>query len=251
MGNYYAEDVEYLLLKAVSECREPVGAGFLAETFANRKDLALSEATIGRHLRRLEQKGYLCCERYNGRSRGRVMTKKGSDRMKELAAGQKQVKAVAAVMEVLRDGSGRQLRNVLVTREIIEPEAAALAARNATEENIRAIHEVVARMVRLTDEGRSMAATDGPFHVEIARASGNSVLEMVVRMVRTDRDFSPEIECIINASSVEKPSDHWNIYKAIAEHDEEKARRLMKQHIRNIIDAIDAYEESQADSSGI
>ena len=47
MGNYYAEDVEYLLLKAVSECREPVGAGFLAETFANRKDLALSEATIG------------------------------------------------------------------------------------------------------------------------------------------------------------------------------------------------------------
>ena len=62
---------------------------------------------------------------------------------------------------------------------------------------------------------------------------------------------SPEIECIINASSVEKPSDHWNIYKAIAEHDEEKARRLMKQHIRNIIDAIDAYEESQADSSGI
>lgn len=168
--------------------------------------------------------------------------------MKELAAGQKQVKAVADVMEVLRDGSGRQLRNVLVTREIIEPEAAALAARNATEENIRAIHEVVARMVRLTDEGRSMAATDGPFHVEIARASGNSVLEMVVRMVRTDRDFSPEIECIINASSVEKPSDHWNIYKAIAEHDEEKARRLMKQHIRNIIDTIDAYEESQADS---
>ena len=81
MGNYYAEDVEYLLLKAVSECREPVGAGFLAETFANRKDLALSEATIGRHLRRLEQKGYLCCERYSGRSRGRVMTKKGSDRM--------------------------------------------------------------------------------------------------------------------------------------------------------------------------
>ena len=120
MGNYYAEDVEYLLLKAVSECREPVGAGFLAETFANRKDLALSEATIGRHLRRLEQKGYLCCERYNGRSRGRVMTKKGSDRMKELAAGQKQVKAVADVMEVLRDGSGRQLRNVLVTREIID-----------------------------------------------------------------------------------------------------------------------------------
>ena len=103
MGNYYAEDVEYLLLKAVSECREPVGAGFLAETFANRKDLALSEATIGRHLRRLEQKGYLCCERYNGRSRGRVMTKKGSDRMKELAAGQKQVKAVADVMEVLRE----------------------------------------------------------------------------------------------------------------------------------------------------
>ena len=118
MGNYYAEDVEYLLLKAVSECREPVGAGFLAETFASRNDMALSEAAIGRHLRRLEQKGYLCCERYNGRSRGRVITKKGSDRMKELAAGQKQVKAVADVMEVLRDGSGRSGRTGISLRRL-------------------------------------------------------------------------------------------------------------------------------------
>lgn len=46
MGNYYAEDVEYLLLKAVSECREPVGAGFLAETFANRKDLADRKSVV-------------------------------------------------------------------------------------------------------------------------------------------------------------------------------------------------------------
>lgn len=245
MSNYYAEDVEYLLLQAVSEHQEPVGAGFLAETFADREDLALSEATIGRHLRRLEQKGYLCCEQYNGRSRGRIITQKGVARIQELAVGRKQIKAVTDVMKVLRDGNERQLRNMLVTREIIEPEVAALAAKNATEENIQAIHEVVDRMVRLTEMGRSMAATDGPFHVEIAKASGNTVLEMVVRMIRTDRDYSPEIECIINASSAEKPNDHWNIYRAIAEHDEEKARQLMKQHIRNIINMIDAYEKSQ------
>ena len=119
MGNYYAEDVEYLLLKAVSECREPVGAGFLAETFANRKDLALSEATIGRHLRRLEQKGYLCCERYSGRSRGRVMTKKGSDRMKELGFLNDAAYAAQVVRYYSAKGYGeRKLRDELYCRGV-------------------------------------------------------------------------------------------------------------------------------------
>ena len=61
------------------------------------------------------------------------------------------------------------------------------------------------------------------------------MLEAVIKMLRTDRDYSPEIETIINASSLNNPSDHASIYRAIKEHDAEKARYIMKLHIHNLI----------------
>ena len=69
-----------------------------------------------------------------------------------------------------------------------------------------------------------MAAKDAIFHIEVARATGNPVLEAVMRMIRADRDYSPELERMINASSVNNPSDHLNIFLAIEERKPDKAR---------------------------
>ena len=88
-----------------------------------------------------------------------------------------------------------------------------------------------------------MAATDAPFHIAIAKASGNPVLEAVMKMIRTDRDYSPEVESIINASSLNNPSDHLSIYQAIASHNEEKARFIMRNHIRNLMKKVGRYQK--------
>lgn len=242
MSSFYSENVEYMLLRMVAGQEEPVGAGFLADMLQSNGNCTMSEATIGRHLRKFEKQGFLKSEKYDGRSRGRIITDQGRARLKELAVERRQAKAMLDTMEIFNDGFGEQLHNVLVTREIIEPEVAALAAQNATQENIDAIRKIVEQTAQLTEKGESMAATDAPFHIEIAKASGNPVLEAVMKMIRTDRDYSPEIESIINASSLNNPSDHMSIYRAIAEHDAEKARQIMKQHIHNLIVKSSRYQ---------
>mgnify|MGYP001625088441 FL=1 len=243
MNDLHSQKIEYMLLRIIARETKPIGAGFLADILQGEQDTAVSEATIGRYLRKFEKQGYLRSEKYEGRSRGRVITEQGLARVKELAAERRQAKAVLDTMEVFSAGLDEHFHHVLATREIIEPEVAALAARNASEEDIAAIGAIVEEAAALTQKGQSMAATDAPFHIAIAKASGNPVLEAVMKMIRTDRDYSPEVESIINASSLNNPSDHLSIYQAIASHNEEKARSIMRNHIRNLMKKVGRYQK--------
>lgn len=242
MSHSTSDNVEYILLKNISEHSEPIGAGFLADALHAQGISSASEATVGRYLRKLENQGYLASQKYDGRSRGRTITPMGQARLGELATERQQRKAMMDTIELFRNGFGEQLRNMLVTRAILEPEVAALAARNATPADITAIGEIVAQTARLRENGESMAKTDAPFHIAVARATGNPVLEAVMRMIRTDRDYSPAIESIMNTSSLYSSCDHLHIYNAIAQRNEEEARSVMAGHIQNLIDQCNQYE---------
>lgn len=249
MSQISSNDVEYILLQTISEHSDPVGAGFLADTLHAQGISSASEATVGRYLRKLENSGCLVSRRYDGRSRGRVITPEGQARLQELITQQRQHKAVMDSMALFLDGFGQQLRNMLVTRSILEPEVAALAAKNATQEDIDAIGQIVAETAQLRQSGQSIAKTDAPFHIAIAKATGNPVLEAVMQMIRADRDYSPEIESIIDASSMNTPSDHLSIYNAIAQRNEKEARRIMKNHIQNLIEQCNRYEVKTKNAS--
>ena len=245
MSGFDSKKTEYLLLHMIADSGHPIGAGFLADMLTSGGEDAASEATIGRYLRKLEMQGLLRSEKYNGRSRGRVITEDGARRIRELEIEQRQEKAMMDTMEIFNNGFGGHLRNLLLTREIVEPEAAALAAQNAGEEDIEAIQKIIEESARLTQSGGSMASTDAPFHIAVAKASGNPVLEAVVRMLRADRDYSPEIEHMINTSAVNNPSDHRSICRAIEARDPDSARRIMKQHIHNLIVTVGQFEKER------
>ena len=236
-------EMEYILLRTVADAGIPVGAGYLADTLQSTGKSTLSEATIGRYLRQFEQRGYLKSEKYDGRARGRAMSEAGLAYLRELEVSRQQAQMVQTTLELFTNSFGVQLKNVLAARQIIEPETAALAAANATSEDIARLRQIVDETAQLKSHGKSMAAKDAIFHIEVARATGNPVLEAVMRMIRADRDYSPELERMINASSVNNPSDHLNIFLAIEERKPDKARRIMKQHIHKLIVKVEGYEK--------
>ena len=236
-------EMEYILLRTVADAGIPVGAGYLADTLQSTGKSTLSEATIGRYLRQFEQRGSLKSEKYDGRSRGRAMSEAGLAYLRELEVSRQQAQMVQTTLELFTNSFGVQLKNVLAARQIIEPETAALAAANATSEDIARLRQIVDETAQLKSHGKSMAAKDAIFHIEVARATGNPVLEAVMRMIRADRDYSPELERMINASSVNNPSDHLNIFLAIEERKPDKARRIMKQHIHKLIVKVEGYEK--------
>ena len=236
-------EMEYILLRTVADAGIPVGAGYLADTLQSTGKSTLSEATIGRYLRQFEQRGYLKSEKYDGRSCGRAMSEAGLAYLRELEVSRQQAQMVQTTLELFTNSFGVQLKNVLAARQIIEPETAALAAANATSEDIARLRQIVDETAQLKSHGKSMAAKDAIFHIEVARATGNPVLEAVMRMIRADRDYSPELERMINASSVNNPSDHLNIFLAIEERKPDKARRIMKQHIHKLIVKVEGCEK--------
>ena len=134
MSGFDSKKTEYMLLHMIADSGHPIGAGFLADMLTSEGEEAASEATIGRYLRKLEKQGLLRSEKYNGRSRGRVITEDGARRIRELEIEHRQEKAMQDTMEIFNNGFGGHLRNLLLTREIVEPEAAALAAQKACEE---------------------------------------------------------------------------------------------------------------------
>ena len=77
--------MEYRILQQAADQGGPIGAGFLFNALQTDNNPILSEATLGRYLRSLEQRGYLASERYDGRSRGRVITEAGRRRLSELS----------------------------------------------------------------------------------------------------------------------------------------------------------------------
>ena len=120
-------------------------------------------------------------------------------------------------------------------RRLVEGECAALAARNATRTQLRAIEEALEAMAHERDRGRMPLASDRRFHTRIAEASGNSALVLVVRtlwdqrtgplFLRLEHHFdTPELWNVAIR-------EHREVLAAIARHDAPGARRAMQRHM--------------------
>ena len=236
--------IEYVLLSAISSSEEPVGAGALRDILEEH-GIHVGEATVGRCLRKIEKKGYL--ERVG--FRGRRLTAEGERRLKELFSEHGQMKSAEELILSMKSGGCKHLKDLMVARRALEAETASLAALNATEEDLTTIREALDHMDSLKTEGKSIAATDAPFHIGIARASGNRVLEFALKLIRHNQDYSPLLEYIRTLSGSMYQSDHWKIYRAIEARNPDEARMLMTQHIDTMIEEIAAYERSQSSAN--
>ena len=128
-------------------------------------------------------------------------------------------------------------------RKIIEPEIAAMAAQNATDAEIA---ELSKRLTDTAHDPEEAAQQDYNFHIALARAAHNRVLEeMMVGMQwilrgtiarRLQRDRSMEYVCL---------AEHQRIYEAVKRRDCEAARREM----RLSVDERKLFQQKQTDEN--
>jgi GntR family transcriptional repressor for pyruvate dehydrogenase complex len=134
--------------------------------------------------------------------------------------------------------------DILDTRVLLEPEIAALAARQATPLQIRRLNSVArafdAAEAELdgSEEAREKLlerwpATDARFHVLLAEASQNPVLAILIEVIvgilwqqrRIGRRYPPDAE------RQRAQAQHRAIADAVAARDPEAARRAMLEHL--------------------
>jgi len=127
--------------------------------------------------------------------------------------------------------------DVLRARRLVEAETAALAARNATPAQVRAIEQAFERLAADMRANRAHSAGDRLFHVRIAQASGNTALAKVVAQLwSTQRDpLATRMEALFVTGRRRRDNigEHRRILEAIRAKDSTAARRAMREHLRN------------------
>ena len=124
-------------------------------------------------------------------------------------------------------------------RWLIEAECAALAAREASRAQIRAIEDALEDMVREHGKNQNAMplAADRQFHLRIAEASGNSALVLVVKTL-WDQRTGPLFMQLDNHFTTDETwvtaiKEHRDVVNAIAKHDPRAARAAMRKHMDN------------------
>lgn len=124
----------------------------------------------------------------------------------------------------------RQLtRDLLQLRIIIEPEIAALAAQNATAQDVEELEALLAQLRELVRTGSDFAANDQQFHTKLAECTHNQVmsrlLPVIAEGVHTFSDTVREPETVYTIKS------HTEVVEAVRGHRPSDAREAMLYHL--------------------
>jgi GntR family L-lactate dehydrogenase operon transcriptional regulator len=225
------------ILLMIGESQRPIGARELTRRLGEGPDGAgVSESTINRLLRRLDQQGLT--RSLDGK--GRVLSNAGRV-LAEKAATERRWHEQLGALEIrtLQD-----VRDLLVARRGVEREIARAAAVAATDRDVARLRRLLARHESAIGAGdaRRIAAVD--FHKALAAITGNQMLQAVATVVFDPRfDIFEQILDVITAgrgTTEESPHEHEDIVTAIAAHDADAAEAAMLRHINRLIDDASA-----------
>jgi DNA-binding FadR family transcriptional regulator len=135
--------------------------------------------------------------------------------------------------------TARDVLAVLELRISLETEAAGLAARRRTEQNLAAIAAALAAFRGAIDRLHDTSSADFDFHLEIARATQNRHFIELMRclgtmMFRRARWSSTRATAAERAEHQRRVhAEHEQVYRAIAAQDADAARAAMRTHLGN------------------
>ena len=110
----------------------------------------------------------------------------------------------------------------------IEPEAAALAAQNATEEQKHAIIAAIENMEKAERGERDPLETDIAFHLAVLDASNNRFLIQLDGLIETALRFSIRMTNRLKGVRIASVTEHKDVADAILAGDAVKARAAME-----------------------
>lgn len=127
-----------------------------------------------------------------------------------------------------------QLQSILEVRKALEIEAADLAAQRRENEDLETMRALVEEMENDLPEAINSEKTDLAFHLALAKASKNPLLDRLMNTVQEIISDTLHVTRALwlNSGSTQRLfEEHREIYLAIAARDNETARQLMYEHL--------------------
>ena len=130
-----------------------------------------------------------------------------------------------------------QLAELYVVRSELEGLAARLAARHATEEEMRLLKDMVAEDRSLIDDPTALARTNRRFHRQVHLASHNRYLVQQLDLVYRSMALMASTSLSAKGRSETAVNEHSAIVEAIAKRDGGAAYDQLKAHISRAFEA--------------
>jgi len=131
-------------------------------------------------------------------------------------------------------------------RALIEGEAAALAAKTITPEELAKIEQTLVAM----EAGIDADQADRDFHYLISAATRNNAMLNTIKQFWAIRDSQPEIklayQSICKQSDYVRSEEHRAIFNALKEGDSQAARTAMHAHFNRLINSLIEATEAKA-----
>ena len=120
-------------------------------------------------------------------------------------------------------------RDLIQIRAILEPPIAALAAQNATDEEVEALRKILVEIEELIERREDYAQKDVEFHEQIANCSHNSVMSNLVPVIGNGvAVFAREVQSTEYRQTL---ISHRSIYEAIRNRRAVEAQQAMYFHL--------------------
>lgn len=244
------EASELRILQIISENDAPVGSRVLRQQLLPH-GIDLSEATVGRWLSELTERGYL---EGHGRQ-GRVLTDSGKARLENLQTRHDTWARVSDLFQMYEAVDPAHLLDLLHARRLIEPEIARLAALRATDKDLERIAtsaEGTSRIPRSIPDGSCStnsqrheailtAQTDSAFHMAVAQGAHSPALATTVRLLRSAEPHFPIFVRVREYLGHRVLVEHQEIAAAISSRDADLSQDLMYRHIDGVLSDVEHY----------
>ena len=179
-------------------------------------DYGIARGTLREALRFLEIQGVVTIK--TGPGGGPVVGEPGS-------------RHLASIIAMMLQLESAPFRAVLEARTTLEPPMAAQAAMRISPEDLERLHESVHRMGERLDDLDFFLYENEGFHRIIGEASGNKVFALIISSLNWIIDGTPlGVDYPISARE-SVWFEHQRIYRAIADHDPDRATAAMAVHI--------------------
>ncbi|WP_122072938.1 GntR family transcriptional regulator [Pseudophaeobacter sp. EL27] len=124
-----------------------------------------------------------------------------------------------------------QMAELYMVRRELEGLAASLAARHATEEEVRVLKDMVQEDDALVDSPTDLAKANRRFHEQIHLASHNRYLVQQLNLVHRSMALMATTSLAAEGRGEIAQAEHKKIVAAIESRDEEAAGQALKDHI--------------------
>jgi GntR family transcriptional repressor for pyruvate dehydrogenase complex len=123
--------------------------------------------------------------------------------------------------------------DIVHARQILEPAVVALASKNRTPEDVKRMADDIELLKTCADDFAELSRVDTQFHIDIAKASGNSLMPLLLEPIHR---LIPEIKSTVYAT-VQDARDsavlwHQKIFDEIVKSNSSAARQAMVEHLR-------------------